>query len=256
VTFRRIINWVIGLPIAVIVNCLLRGQPAMDRKSPSIHSRAHLLATMFMPLWALFFVGIFFGMLTGWIACWFAQGKWRRRRKEARSDLQRAQDEAQRLKRETAGQAGHRSPDIMKIISAARLPKPPLSRLVEALRQGFRAASKTPVRHQHATSDVAILLLMPAWSKDFTGSRPSCSRATIQRLAADHYGELFLIDNRHRRHGRDDGRHRAHAAAHRGSERAGGGLSGPQKRIADADGGRRRTRRPFRPRPCEHAPDR
>ena len=61
---------------------------------------------MFMPLWALFFAGIFFGMIAGWIACWFGQGKWRRAAKEARIDLQRAQDEAQRLRREQQDRLG------------------------------------------------------------------------------------------------------------------------------------------------------
>ena len=63
-------------------------------------SKAAPFATMFMPLWALFFIGIFCGMIAGWIACWFGQGKWRRAAKEARSELQRAQNEAQRLKRD------------------------------------------------------------------------------------------------------------------------------------------------------------
>ena len=58
----------------------------------------------------------------------------------------------------------------MKIVSAAELAKAaPYRDIVEALRQGFRDDITTPVRHQHQTSDVAILLLMPAWSKAFTG---------------------------------------------------------------------------------------
>jgi hypothetical protein len=61
---------------------------------------------MFMPLWALFFAGIFFGMIAGWIACWFGQSKWRRAAKETRIDLQRAQDEAQRLRREQQDRLG------------------------------------------------------------------------------------------------------------------------------------------------------
>jgi len=41
--------------------------------------------------------------------------------------------------------------------------------IVEALREGFRADITTPVRHHHDMSDVATLLLMPAWSKDWAG---------------------------------------------------------------------------------------
>jgi ornithine cyclodeaminase/alanine dehydrogenase-like protein (mu-crystallin family) len=58
----------------------------------------------------------------------------------------------------------------MKIISAEALAKAaPYRDIVEALRQGFRADITTPVRHHHETSPVSMLLLMPAWSKAFTG---------------------------------------------------------------------------------------
>ena len=99
-TFRRIINWAIGLPIAVFVIAFCVANRQWIEVSFDPFSRESPFATMFMPLWALFFIGIFFGMIAGWIACWFSQGKWRRAAKEARSDLQRAQDEAQRLKRD------------------------------------------------------------------------------------------------------------------------------------------------------------
>lgn len=99
-TFRRIINWAIGLPIAVIVIAFCVANRQWIEVSFDPFSKAAPFATMFMPLWALFFIGIFCGMIAGWIACWFGQGKWRRAAKEARSDLQRAQNEAQRLKRD------------------------------------------------------------------------------------------------------------------------------------------------------------
>ena len=99
-TFRRIINWAIGLPIAVIVIAFCVANRQWIEISFDPFSRTTPVASMYMPLWALFFVGIFFGMLAGWLACWFGQGKWRRAAKEARIELQRAQDEAQRLRRE------------------------------------------------------------------------------------------------------------------------------------------------------------
>lgn len=99
-SFRRIINWAIGLPIVVVVIAFCVANRQWVEVSFDPFSRTAPLATMFMPLWALFFVGIFFGLIAGWIACWFAQGKWRRATRQARSDLQRAQDEAQRFKRE------------------------------------------------------------------------------------------------------------------------------------------------------------
>ena len=58
----------------------------------------------------------------------------------------------------------------MKFISAERVAElAPYGDLVEALRKGFASEIVTPVRHQHDLSSVSILLLMPAWSKAFTG---------------------------------------------------------------------------------------
>ena len=45
----------------------------------------------------------------------------------------------------------------------------PYSAVIEALREGFKAEIATPVRHHHETSEVSTLLLMPAWSKEWTG---------------------------------------------------------------------------------------
>ncbi|HUR44103.1 MAG TPA: ornithine cyclodeaminase family protein [Aestuariivirga sp.] len=58
----------------------------------------------------------------------------------------------------------------MKIISAAELAKlAPYRDIVETLRQAFRADYTTPVRHHHELSGASTLLLMPAWSKQWTG---------------------------------------------------------------------------------------
>jgi ornithine cyclodeaminase/alanine dehydrogenase-like protein (mu-crystallin family) len=86
----------------------------------------------------------------------------------------------------------------MKIISAAELAEAASYRdIVEALRQGFREDITTPVRHQHQTSDVAILLLMPAWSKDFTGLKTVVFKSDnpaqgLPTITANY----LLIDNR------------------------------------------------------------
>jgi hypothetical protein len=106
VTFRRVINWAIGLPIAVVVVAFCVANRQWVEVSFDPFSRESPLATMFMPLWALFFIGIFFGMIAGWIACWLGQGKWRRAAKEARIDLRHAQDEALRLRHEQQDRLG------------------------------------------------------------------------------------------------------------------------------------------------------
>ncbi|MGQ0486435.1 MAG: ornithine cyclodeaminase family protein [Hyphomicrobiales bacterium] len=58
----------------------------------------------------------------------------------------------------------------MKVISASEFAGlASYVEIVEALREGFRADYVTPVRHHHETSAVSTLLLMPAWSKAWTG---------------------------------------------------------------------------------------
>jgi alanine dehydrogenase len=58
----------------------------------------------------------------------------------------------------------------VKVFSASDVAKlAPYSDIVEALRMGFRADYTTPVRHHHETSHSSTLLLMPAWSKHWTG---------------------------------------------------------------------------------------
>ncbi|MBC8035874.1 MAG: ornithine cyclodeaminase family protein, partial [Rhizobiales bacterium] len=58
----------------------------------------------------------------------------------------------------------------MKIISANELARlAPYRDIVEALREAFQASYTTPVRHHHETSPASTLLLMPAWSRQWTG---------------------------------------------------------------------------------------
>jgi alanine dehydrogenase len=58
----------------------------------------------------------------------------------------------------------------VKVISAHQLAElAPYKVVIEALRDGFRSEIATPVRHQHETSSVSTLLLMPAWSAAWTG---------------------------------------------------------------------------------------
>jgi ornithine cyclodeaminase/alanine dehydrogenase-like protein (mu-crystallin family) len=86
----------------------------------------------------------------------------------------------------------------MKIISAAQLAEAaPYRDIVEALRQGFREDITTPMRHHHNTSDVATLLLMPAWSKAFTGLKTVVIKTDNPSLGLPTViGSYLLIDNR------------------------------------------------------------
>ena len=97
---RRILNWVIGLPLAIIVIAFCVANREWIRISFDPIHNDFPWATIDMPLWVLFFAGIFFGIIVGWLAAWFNQGKWRRALREHRTELQRHQDEIARLRRE------------------------------------------------------------------------------------------------------------------------------------------------------------
>ena len=104
-TFKRILNWTVGLPVAVVTIAFAVANRQWITVSFDPFNRDHPFASINMPLWVLFFCGIFFGLFAGWIAAWFAQGKWRRAAKEARIELVRASNEHERLKREHASRA-------------------------------------------------------------------------------------------------------------------------------------------------------
>jgi uncharacterized integral membrane protein len=97
---QRLLRWVIGLPLTVLVIAFAianrqRVTLSFDPLSPS-----DPFASIDMPLWLLFFFGIFFGIFAGWLACWVAQGKHRKRAREASADVARLQAEkADLLKR-------------------------------------------------------------------------------------------------------------------------------------------------------------
>ena len=100
-TVRRLINWAIGLPVAVIVIAFCVANREWVRISFDPFRKDSPWATMDLPLWTLFFAGIFVGIIAGWVAAWINQGKWRRALRHTRADLQRNQDEIVRLRRET-----------------------------------------------------------------------------------------------------------------------------------------------------------
>lgn len=84
----------------------------------------------------------------------------------------------------------------MRWISAAALAEAaPYKDVVEALRKGFASDIQTPVRHHHEIG-ATTLLLMPAWSKDWTGLKtvtfkPDNSKAGLPTIQATY----MLIDN-------------------------------------------------------------
>lgn len=72
----------------------------------------------------------------------------------------------------------------------------PYKDIVEALRKGFASEITTPVRHHHDTSAVTTLLLMPAWSKDYTGLKTVTVKTDNAQLGIPTVqASYLLIDN-------------------------------------------------------------
>jgi alanine dehydrogenase len=85
----------------------------------------------------------------------------------------------------------------VRVLTAEEVAKAaPYRDIVEALRQGFREPAETPVRHHHDTTPTTTFLLMPAWTKTWTGLKvvtvksdnPSLGLPTVQ-------ASYLLIDN-------------------------------------------------------------
>jgi len=100
VKLRRIINWTIGLPVAIILIAFCVANRQWIRVSFDPIHNDFPWSTLDMPLWVLFFAGIFFGLIAGWVAAWLNQGKWRRALRDHRPEAQRQQHELARLRHE------------------------------------------------------------------------------------------------------------------------------------------------------------
>jgi uncharacterized membrane protein YccC len=90
---RRILRWIIGLPIAIFVVGFAIANRRFVTLSFDPFTQTDPSVSIPMPLWVLLFVGIFIGLIVGWIAAWWAQGKHRKSAREARSEVGRLQTE-------------------------------------------------------------------------------------------------------------------------------------------------------------------
>jgi uncharacterized integral membrane protein len=107
---KRVISWVIGLPATILLigfavanrNWVDVSLDPFDRSNPSIY--------LHLPLWGVLVIGIFLGLVTGWIAAWIKQGRWRRHARELRHDNERLRVENTRLRAEI----DERSPPVQQ----------------------------------------------------------------------------------------------------------------------------------------------
>jgi uncharacterized integral membrane protein len=94
---RRIFRWAVGLPIVILVV----GFAVANRKwvTLSFNPFTQDVPSMDLPLWLLFFLGIFVGAVVGWIGSWMAQGKHRKAARDARGEVSKLQVELTDLRK-------------------------------------------------------------------------------------------------------------------------------------------------------------
>ncbi len=93
---RRILRWVVGLPIVVLVV----GFAVANRKwvTLSFNPFTQDVPSIDLPLWILFFLGIFVGAIVGWSSAWLTQGKHRKAARAARGEVSKLQVELSDLR--------------------------------------------------------------------------------------------------------------------------------------------------------------
>jgi hypothetical protein len=94
---RRFLSWLVGLPTAILLigfavanrNWVDISLDPFDRTNPALY--------LHLPLWAVLVLGIFLGLVAGWIGAWINQRRWRRHARALRHDNERLRVENQRL---------------------------------------------------------------------------------------------------------------------------------------------------------------
>jgi hypothetical protein len=89
--FRRALNWLIGLPLAVVAIAFAVANRQWVTISLDPINRLHPFATLTLPLWSLLFAGVFIGILAGWFVAWRGNARHRRAARDARVELIRTQ---------------------------------------------------------------------------------------------------------------------------------------------------------------------
>jgi hypothetical protein len=97
-TLRRFFKWLIGVPLLVLAIGFAVANRRFVNLSFDPFSQDAPYASIPMPIWLLFFIGMIAGVLLGWAGCWFAQGKWRKRAKEQEATIRALSVERDSLK--------------------------------------------------------------------------------------------------------------------------------------------------------------
>ncbi len=94
---QRVIRWLIWLPIALAVISFAIANRQQVTLSLDPLTPSDPFASIQLPLWLLFFLGILLGCIIGWIVCWFGQGKHRKRARDVHAQFVKLQQERDEL---------------------------------------------------------------------------------------------------------------------------------------------------------------
>jgi hypothetical protein len=109
---KRLLGWLFGAPAAFLLiafavanrNWVEVSLDPFDRSNPSLYLQ--------LPLWVILVLGIFLGLVTGWIGAWIRQGRWRRHARDVRHDNERLRVEIARLRAELDERQAAFRPDV------------------------------------------------------------------------------------------------------------------------------------------------
>ena len=96
---QRILRWLVGLPIVVLVVGFAIANRRWTTLSFDPFTQDAPRVSMELPLWLLFFIGIFVGLIVGWTGAWIAQGKHRKAARDARREALALQVELAELRK-------------------------------------------------------------------------------------------------------------------------------------------------------------
>ena len=100
----RIIRWIVGVPIAILVIAFAVANRQWTRLSLDPFTSESPVLSINMPLWVLFVFGIFIGLLIGWAACWVGQSKHRKLARERGREISFLQRELEGRKLQPASE--------------------------------------------------------------------------------------------------------------------------------------------------------
>ena len=97
---RRVLNWLVLAPVAVLAVILAVANRTPVTVSLDPFSRGLSVASFTVPLFAVVFLSIILGVVIGGVAVWWKQGRYRKRCRQAESELSGARADVERLRGE------------------------------------------------------------------------------------------------------------------------------------------------------------